>query len=829
LENLANKYRLGEQTLERSRAEFEAIFNAIADAAVFCDTERNVLMVNPAFTSLFGYKPEEVKGKTTEMLYADKSEYHMQGEKRFHLRSQEETSDEPSLYEISYLKKDGTVFPSETVGMRVKDSTGRIIGFLGIARDITERKKTETALLESEERFRLTFEQVAVGMAHVGLKGEWLRVNGKFCDIVGYTYDELRKLTFQDITHPEDLDTALENINKLLHDEIKNFIMDKRLVKKDGTIVWADVTSSLVRDHRGAPQYFISVVEDISERKKIEAAIMKEREWAQKYLDIAGVMLLVIGADQKVRLINKKGCEILGCMEREIVGKDWFENYLPESSREKLRIIFQKIMAGAVRTLEKYENPVVCKGGFERMIEWNNAILKDKGGNILGVLSSGEDITERKKMEEALKHRAYHDTLTDLPNRALFMDFLNLELAEARRNNRKAAVLFLDLDNFKKINDELGHSAGDELLKEAAARLKTCVRETDTVARIGGDEFNLLLTDAVSADKAVVIVRKIISLFQSPFRIHGSEFIITASIGISVYPDDSDNSETLLKYADIAMYHAKKQGRNNYQFYDPAMNIRTLERMRVERDLNRAIRLGELKLYYLPQISIDTGRPVCAEALVRWHCPKFGLLSPMQFVPIAEETGLILPMGEWVLKTACAQNKAWQVEGFPSLCVTVNMSSRQFREPDLAEKVSRILNETGLNAEFLEIDINEATAMSDSETIISNMSRLNETGVKISVDDFGTGYSSPACLKKLHIKKLKIDKVFIDNMLVDPDYRDIVDAAIGMAHRLKIEVIAEGVESEAQMEFLKSLKCDGVQGFLFGKPRPAEELKELRA
>ncbi|MCC6347820.1 MAG: EAL domain-containing protein [Nitrospirales bacterium] len=438
-----------------------------------------------------------------------------------------------------------------------------------------------------------------------------------------------------------------------------------------------------------------------------------------------------------------------------------------------------------------------------------------------------EDVTERKDLEERIRYQAYHDLLTDLPNKTLLMDRLKIALHQARRNSSLLAVMFLDLDRFKTINDTMGHTAGDQLLKDASLRLTGCMREYDTIARIGGDEFIILLPHLLHAEDAAKAAQKILSQFAAPYRVEGHDLHVTTSIGISIYPHDGEYEETLLKNADIALYQAKEQGGNTYHFYSPAINIRTLERIILENSLRRTLDRGELVVHYQPQVDIATRRIVCVEALVRWQHPELGLLDPMQFIPLAEETGFIIPMDEWVLRTACEQNKAWQETGYPPLRITVNLSARQFQQPNLIEIVACVLRETGLKPEYLDIEITESTAMGDIDLTIPTMVQLTGMGVRLSIDDFGTGYSSLSYLKKLPIRKLKIDKSFIRDLTTDQDDRAIVNAVIALAHSLKLKVVAEGVETQEQMDYLRVSGCDEIQGYLFSRPLPPEELRAL--
>ena len=430
-----------------------------------------------------------------------------------------------------------------------------------------------------------------------------------------------------------------------------------------------------------------------------------------------------------------------------------------------------------------------------------------------------------KKMDEEIRHLAYHDALTGLPNRRLFNSLLTHEVAQSRRRDKKMAIFFLDLDRFKDINDTLGHDAGDELLKEVADRLKSTVRECDTIARIGGDEFNIILADIDHVEVIADIAQKIVECFRQTFMIAEHEFHMSTSIGISIYPDDSEEISTLLRYADIAMYHAKKV-RNIYQFYDPEINVRTIERMQMNNLLLHSVKRGELTVHYQPRIDIKTKDIVGAEALVRWNHPVMGLIDAAQFIPLAEETGFVASIDEWVLRNVCEQVKLWQDAGLPA-SVTVNLSARQLQSSQLVAMVSQIFDETGVTPECLHLEITESVAMHNIERTAERLNELSGMGVQIYIDDFGTGYSSLNYLKRLPIECLKIDKSFIRDIEKDSDDRTIISAVTAMAHKMKLKVIAEGVETEEQFSFLRSAECDEVQGFLFSRPLPAENFEEL--
>lgn len=437
------------------------------------------------------------------------------------------------------------------------------------------------------------------------------------------------------------------------------------------------------------------------------------------------------------------------------------------------------------------------------------------------------DVTVLKKAEEMIKYQAFHDLLTGLPNRAQLMLKLDLELAQASRNETKLAVLHIDLDRFRAINESLGHGAGDKVIRAVAEKLKGLVRKSDTLARTGGDEFIILLADLERAEDAALFAGAVTEAMRRSLRIDGHELYATASIGISMFPEDSGNADVLLKYADIAVSTAKKVGRNNYQFFNPAINTRTLERLLLESSLRQSIERGELKLHYQPQVDIRTGQIIALEALVRWKHPMLGLLTPSRFVPVAEEMGFISAIDEWAMRTACSQLMRWQQDGAPEICMTVNVSSQQFHQPALLASVLGILHHTRLDPRLLEIEITESTAMQDIDLVIPRLKGLQEMGINIAIDDFGTGYSSLNYLKRFPVRKLKIDQSFIRGVPTDPDDQAIVNAVIAMGHKLRLSVIAEGVETEEQLSFLRSNDCDQMQGFLFSEPLPADKMKKL--
>ncbi len=471
--------------------------------------------------------------------------------------------------------------------------------------------------------------------------------------------------------------------------------------------------------------------------------------------------------------------------------------------------------------------PVMVGAKVVAVLEFYSTVARKPDESLLNVMAHiGTQlgrVVERKHSERRLRHLVNHDDLTHLPNRTLFLDRLVQALARARWRKRLLAVLFLDLDRFKVINDTLGHNTGDRLLKAVAGRLSGCLREGDTVARLGGDEFAILLVDLAEEHDIAKVAQKVLDVFEKPFVVDQREIFITTSIGISTHPDDGDDPQSLLKFADIAMYRAKEQGKNNYSLYSPVMNARALERLVLESSLRHALEDEALLLHYQPKVDLCTGKVTGMEALLRWRHPEIGLVSPGEFIPLLEETGMILSVGEWVIRAACIRNKVWQEMGLPKLRTAVNMSARQFKQAGLVKMITRILDEIGLEPDYLVLEITESILVDHVEETIAILHEFNGMGIQVAIDDFGTGYSSLSYLKRLPIHSLKIDRSFIKDVTINPDDAAIVRATIAMAHSLKLKVVAEGVETRSQLAFLLNNGCDEVQGFYFCKPLTEKE------
>jgi diguanylate cyclase (GGDEF)-like protein/PAS domain S-box-containing protein len=572
---------------------------------------------------------------------------------------------------------------------------------------------------------------------------------------------------------------------------------------------------------RRSKRYYENFLEEMV--KKRTADLNKANQTLRVLIEASPLAIHVLNTEGNVILWNPAAERMFGWSEADVLNRPLA--IVPEDRREAFRLSFAEALQGRLNT--NYETRCQRKDGSLVYVNVWRAILLDHEGEISGIMAIVEDITERKAAEERIHYLAYHDTLTGLPNRVLFEERLTEAIAQAEPALQPLAVMFLSLDRFKKFNDTLGHIIGDQLLRRVAERLNASVGESDTIACFTSDEFAFLLRQVRDADDSAEMARSFQSLLEPPFEIEDQELYVTSSIGIGLYPHDGTDAQSLLKNSGAALYRAKQQGGNNYQFYTPDMNERALKRLALENQLRWAIERKEFKVYYQPQVNISSGQIVGMEALVRWQHPELGLVSPAEFIPLAEDTGLIAPIGEWVLRSACAQTKSWHDCGFTSLHVSVNLSPRQFQQPDLLLMIERQLKETGLDPTYLELEVTESSVMKNAESAINTLRELKAMGIKISIDDFGSGYSSLSYLKHLPIDVLKIDQSFVSDMTADPKDAAIVMAIIQLAHSLQLKVNAEGVETEEQLRFLRLLRCDEMQGYLFCRPLPVEAFKQL--
>jgi len=803
---------------EEAQARLEAVVTSLDDAIISSALDGTMTTWNLGGEKIYGYSEEEVFGRPISLLVSPSRRDEIPA-----ILSKIAKGERIEQYETVGMRRDGKPFITSLGAFPIRDTNGKIIRVSWIARDVTDRRRIETALRSRDERLREIQNSITGAYFAVDYQWRFLEINLVAEEIFNSPAKELMGKVLWE-KYPEAIDTEFYEQyqiaaaeRKPVHTEVHFHIGER----------WLEMHIYPRRDV--LETYF----RDITEHKRTEEALRKSEELSRNRLTelqviyrTAPVGLCFVDTTLRYVSVNEKLATMNGLSVEEHIGRTVCKAVplLVNSSEPYLRRVIE---TGEPMEGLEIHGTTSAQPNIEG--DWLASFypVRDEAGVMLGVNVVVQEITERRRVEETMRFQALHDSLTDLPNRMLFMDHLNLELAETRRNRKMLAVMFLDLDNFKNINDTLGHSIGDKLLKEVASRLKTCMRETDTIARIGGDEFNILLADISHADDAVPIAKKIMSLFKDPFKIDDRELYITASIGISICPNDGESAETLLKNADIAMYHAKEQGRNNYQFHSSAVNLRILGKMLLENDLRQMIERGELVLHYQPQLNIDSRQILCAEALVRWRHPELGLLSPSRFLPIAEEIGVITFIDEWVLRTACAQVRAWQETGYKPIRVTVNLSTRQFQKSNLVKVISLILEETGLAPELLELDITERALMQDIEFTTANLTRLADIGIGISVDDFGSRFSCVSSLKRLPVRKLKIDKSFIGGLKEDLTAQAIVNAMIEVAHTMNLEVVAEGVETDEQITFLHSSGCDEMQGYLLGGPLPSGEFEKL--
>jgi diguanylate cyclase (GGDEF)-like protein/PAS domain S-box-containing protein len=677
-------------------------------------------------------------------------------------------------------------------------------------------------------------EQATVGIVHATPEGHILRCNGEFAEIIGYPREEVRGLMLQEITPDEDGSQALASFQKLWTGASDALSLEIRLIRKDSALTWAKLTVSLLRDREGWPSHLLAHVEDIHDRKNAESskvaaseqvAQIKEDRYRSTFETSPDGVLIARAENGKIVEANPALLNILQLSREEVLGHTSLELDIWADESDTYKVSEALHENAAARDLEvrlRRRNGEVFWGQL-------SASYADFDGESC-VISYIRDVSAAKADEAKIRNLAFYDTLTGLPNRRLLWERLRQALISSIRSGSKHALLFVDLDGFKSLNDTLGHHIGDLLLQETGRRISSCVREVDTVARLGGDEFVVVLEDLsqiaeIAAAQARTVGGKILAAIDQPFLLEGRECHTTSSMGITVFGNQSESTNEVLQQADIAMYQAKAAGRNAMFFFAPALQASMNARVALERDLRAAIRENQFSLFYQPQL--DRGLLTGAEALIRWNHPTRGLVSPPDFVPLAEETGLIFPMGSWVMETACMQIAAWAGrKGGEHLSVAVNVSAREFRQPKFVDHVLTALDRTGANPKNLKLELSETMFGENIEDVINRMNKLRTYGVQFSLEDFGTGYSSMAYLKRLPLDQIKIDRAFVNDILKDPISGAIAQAIISFGKAMGLSVIAEGVETEEQRAFLAKLGCHSFQGYLFSHPLPLGQFYE---
>ncbi|MEP6994571.1 MAG: EAL domain-containing protein [Acidobacteriota bacterium] len=806
--------RLVQRALSESELRFRSLAESAPDAILTADSVGTLLFANRSAESVFGLPVAALIGQPVTSLIPDFQPH----------RPRSGDNGSPERFPSAGLHATGRMLPLElSFGELMRDGKRLITVFV---RDLSERTRSEQALRDSEERFRRAALMSGDLIHELDRDNNRIVWFGDIDRIMGHDSEEFPRTfdAWEKAIHPDDHSRVMASVVK--HWESgEPFSEEYRVVRKDGALLHWHHTGTLLRGTDGQPSRQVGTIMDVSGRRQIEEALrVSEQRYRMLFeRNLAGVYRSTL--DGRIVDCNESFARIFGYASREEVLQQaaWDFYWKPEDREAAVAKLLER------QSLTNYELCLRRKDGSSVWVLESENLIEDADGALSVIEGTTIDITERKRAEEQVKHLAFHDPLTNLPNRLLFNDRLTLAVAQAHRHNQRLAVLFLDLDRFKVINDSLGHSVGDELLRQVAERIQEHVREGDTVARLGGDEFTLLVPGISAEEDAAKIAGKICGAVHDPFWIDGRELFVTTSLGVSVYPSDGHDAETLVRNADSAMYRAKEQGRDNYQLYTPAMNAKAIERLSLESRLRQAVANNELELHFQPFIDLRTAEVLGAEALIRWRHPELGLIPPGDFIPIAELSGLIVPIGEWVLRTACAEARKWHEKGFPAMTVSVNLSSRQFQQTDLVSQVTHALEETGLDADKLDLEITESNAMQNAEHSINTLWGLKKQGVRISMDDFGTGYSSLNYLKRFPIDRIKLDQSFVRDLPGDKDDAAIAMAVIAMGQSLELVVIAEGVETEEQLRFLSNHNCDQLQGFLLSRPLPPEAFQAFLA
>ncbi|MFC1672852.1 EAL domain-containing protein [Pseudomonadota bacterium] len=804
--------------------------------AMICvlDSEGYILLVNQAAWQLMDHQSElDMVGRPfLNMVHPD---YHPVMEAGLDLFAAEEEA-----LPLKLMRASGEILDVETKFSPLGDGQ-----FMLEARNITERTRTAETLQDREQRLRGILDTVADAIITINERGEVLSFNKAAERIFGYAAAEVTGHNISMLVaepHASNHDQYLANYVKTGVKKIIGKVDREEFgVRKDGTVFPLEL--AVTELHHGSKRFFTGIVRDITDRKHAEEQLRRahdelemrveertreltqeivERQRAEDNLLLAAEVIeslaegvAIIEPDFRVSSVNPAFSTISGYEMEEVIG-----NFpINHTALTRGGAMFEE-MWGGLEARGRWEGEFwnLRKNGEEYAERLSVTAITNATGDVQQFAAIISDITKRKQDEERILYQANYDSLTGLPNRALFMDRLEQSIANMARAEKPLGLMFIDLDGFKLVNDTLGHDIGDLLLKEAAKRLGTCVRTGDTVARLGGDEFTIIMPNLDDARNAPLVAQRVLDALAEPFLLGGHEAFVSASIGITIYPDDALESLDLLKNADSAMYRAKEQGKANYQFFTADMNEEAQERMVVKNGLSKALEADEFRLLYQPKLDLVSNRVVGAEALMRWESPDLGLVSPVKFIPVLEETGMVVEVGEWAIRTACRQHVEWLKQGLPPIKIAVNLSARQLREDNFVSLVKRALKESDLPPSALEIEITESMLMSDAANTVAALEELHDYGLHVSMDDFGTGYSSLSYLKRFPIDTIKIDRSFVADIHTDLDDAEIIRTIINMGQTLNRKVIAEGVETQEQLDILREYKCDEIQGYFFSKP-----------
>ncbi len=805
-----------------------AILDNAAHAIIATAPDGVITVFNRAAERMLGYRASEMVGLRSPFILHDPVEVAARAEAfsrelgiplepGFEVFVARTRCGLPNEYEWTYLHKDGTCFPVLLSITAIHDEDGQITGFLGIAMDISERKESEEVVRDSEVRLNEAQRIAQVGSWELDIvsnrltwSDEIFRIFEIDSTLFGASYD-----AFLNAVHPNDR----EKVNQAYTQSLKTrtpYEIAHRLLMPDGRVKWVNERCETFYDREGRALRSSGTVQDITARKQADTDLLLYAS----IFEHSGEAILISDSDNHILSVNPAFTRMTGYSLEDVQGK----NPRMLASGTTPPQTYQKMWA--TLKLDGYWQGEIWDRRKDGSIypKWvAMSAVRGQDGDVTHYVASFTDITERKAAEAKISRLAHHDALTGLFNRFSLQDRLEQALSTVRRERRALALMFIDMDRFKTINDTQGHAVGDELLIEVAKRLRHSVRESDIVARLGGDEFVVVLAEVADASVVARVADKILRVLGEDYSIGGNALRTTPSIGVAFYPDDGETCDALMKNADTAMYHAKSQGRNNIQFFTAEMNRVAMERLSLERDLRVAVESGQFELHYQPQLDGRDGQVVGVEALVRWRHPRDGLVPPDKFISIAEETGLIVQLGEWVLENACRQLRAWHDQGVTNLKMAVNLSAYQLRLPGLSLDVARMLDKHGLRGGDLELEVTESVAMENPEASIVSLRALRDLGVHLAIDDFGTGYSSLSYLKLLPIHTLKLDRSFVRDIESDRNDAAICTATIALAHTMGLTVVAEGVETAAQQAFLVQQGCDFLQGYLFSKPVPAPE------